>query len=321
MTWADPRRPASSAALRARHGAVAARVRSADRLSAGSGAVEAHLLWVQEAEGSSPSSPTHRTRRAARPADPGPAPSPRARCGAEPAPLRQTVAPGPPRRPARGCSSMAEPQPSKLAVRVRFPAPARSGARPPSRNRGAAGGVADGMTNDQRGRVRVERGAKRVRAFLGSELVADTVRPLLVWEVPYHPAYYLPVDDVVAELLPTGRTERSPSRGEAAVVDVRTASHTAAGAGLLYEDGAIAEVAGHVRLDWGAMSAWFEEDEQVFTHPRSPYTRIDILPTSREVVVRLGDLELARSTRGHALFETGLPPRWYLPRTDVRMNL
>src|SRR5690606_26162341 len=94
-----------------------------------------------------------------------------------------------------------------------------------------------------------------------------------------------------------------------------------AGAGLLYEDGAIAEVAGHVRLDWGAMSAWFEEDEQVFTHPRSPYTRIDILPTSREVVVRLGDLELARSTRGHALFETGLPPRWYLPRTDVRMDL
>lgn len=177
------------------------------------------------------------------------------------------------------------------------------------------------MTNDQRGRVRVERGAKRVRAFLGSELVADTVRPLHVWEVPYHPAYYLPVDDVVAELLPTGRTERSPSRGEAAVVDVRTASHTAAGAGLLYEDGAIAEVAGHVRLDWGAMSAWFEEDEQVFTHPRSPYTRIDILPTSREVVVRLGDLELARSTRGHALFETGLPPRWYLPRTDVRMDL
>src|SRR5690606_27588245 len=34
-------------------------------------------------------------------------------------------------RPARGCSSMAELQPSKLAVRVRFPSPARSGPRGP----------------------------------------------------------------------------------------------------------------------------------------------------------------------------------------------
>ena len=35
-----------------------------------------------------------------------------------------------------------------------------------------------------RGQVRVERAAKRVRAYLGGELVADTTRPLLVWEKP-----------------------------------------------------------------------------------------------------------------------------------------
>ncbi|MDD9370042.1 MAG: DUF427 domain-containing protein, partial [Acidimicrobiales bacterium] len=69
------------------------------------------------------------------------------------------------------------------------------------------------MATEQRGRVRVEPGAKRVRVYLGGELVADTTRPLLVWEIPYSPAYYLPVDDVVAELVPTGATERSPSRG------------------------------------------------------------------------------------------------------------
>jgi hypothetical protein len=32
-----------------------------------------------------------------------------------------------------------------------------------------------------RGRVRVETGLKRVRAYLGGEVVADTTRPLLVW--------------------------------------------------------------------------------------------------------------------------------------------
>ena len=47
-------------------------------------------------------------------------------------------------------------------------------------------------TSSGRGRVRVEQGHKRVRAYLGGELVADTIEPLLVWEIPYYPAYYLP---------------------------------------------------------------------------------------------------------------------------------
>jgi uncharacterized protein (DUF427 family) len=44
----------------------------------------------------------------------------------------------------------------------------------------------------QRGRVRVEESKKRVRTYLGGELVADTTRPRLVWEVPYYPASCLP---------------------------------------------------------------------------------------------------------------------------------
>jgi uncharacterized protein (DUF427 family) len=177
------------------------------------------------------------------------------------------------------------------------------------------------MATERRGRVRVEPSAKRVRAFLGGELVADTTRPQLVWEVPYYPAYYVPEADVTATLEPTGEVRRSPSRGDAEVLTVRTAAHEAAGAALRYPDGPLAELRDHVRLDWDAMDAWFEEDEEVFTHPRSPYTRVDILPSSRPVVVTLGDVELARSTRVHALFETGLPTRWYLPRVDVRMDL
>src|ERR1700738_795116 len=63
-----------------------------------------------------------------------------------------------------------------------------------------------------RGRVRIEQGHKRVRAYLNGALVADTVRPFLVWEVPYYPAYYIPVEDVRAQLLPTGKSEHSPRR-------------------------------------------------------------------------------------------------------------
>jgi uncharacterized protein (DUF427 family) len=76
-----------------------------------------------------------------------------------------------------------------------------------------------------------------------------------------------------------------------------------------------------VRFDWSAMDAWFEEDEQVYVHTRNPYTRVDILPSSREIRVALDGVVLASSTHAYALFETGLPARWYLPKVDVRMDL
>ena len=74
-------------------------------------------------------------------------------------------------------------------------------------------------------------------------------------------------------------------------------------------------------FEWDAMEAWFEEDEQVYTHPRDPYTRVDILASSRRVRVLLDGLVLADSTSPRLLFETGLPTRYYLPRTHVRMDL
>jgi uncharacterized protein (DUF427 family) len=176
-------------------------------------------------------------------------------------------------------------------------------------------------TTTTRGRVRTETGAKRVRAYLGGHLVADTTRPLLVWEKPYYPAYYIPLTDVHAELTATGDTEHSPSRGEGLVHDVTVAGVRAPKAAVTYPDSPMDELRGHVRLDWDSMSAWFEEDEEVFVHPRNPTTRIDTLPSSRHVQVRLGDTVLADTRRAHVLFETGLPPRWYIPKVDVRMDL
>jgi uncharacterized protein (DUF427 family) len=177
------------------------------------------------------------------------------------------------------------------------------------------------MVTEQRGRVRVERSAKRLRGYLGGELVFDTTAPLLVWEIPYYPTYYVPRADVVADLAETGDVARSPSRGDAAVLTVRTGGAEAPSGARRYDDGPVDDLRGHVRFEWAALDAWFEEDEEVFTHARSPYTRVDILPTSRTVVVRRADAELARSTRAHALFETRLPTRWYVPRDDVRMDL
>jgi uncharacterized protein (DUF427 family) len=172
-----------------------------------------------------------------------------------------------------------------------------------------------------RGRVRVERSQKRVRVYLGGELVADSREPRLVWEIPHYPAYYLPVAGVRADLVPTGRVEHSPSRGDAEVYDVKVASATAAGAARRFPDSPMEELRDLVRLDWAAMSEWLEEDEPVYTHPRDPYSRVDILASSRHVRVVVDGVTLADSHQPRILFETGLPPRYYLPLTDVRLDL
>jgi|Tabmets5t2r1_1033131.scaffolds.fasta_scaffold23457_2 uncharacterized protein (DUF427 family) len=177
------------------------------------------------------------------------------------------------------------------------------------------------QTADQtRGRVRAERAAKRVRAYLGGDLVVDTIRPLLVWEVPHYPAYYFDPDDVLAQLVEDGNEAHSPSRGDAQLLTVKTKTRKAPGAALRYDSSPLREIEGLIRLDWDAMDAWFEEDEQVFTHPHDPYTRIDILHSSRHVRVELDGVTVAESSKPTLLFETGLPARYYLPKTDVRMD-
>jgi len=173
-----------------------------------------------------------------------------------------------------------------------------------------------------RGRVRVEDAQKRVRVYLGGEVVADTTDAKLVWEKPYYPTYYFPAADVNTDhLVVTGETTRTPSRGEAETHTVKTAQAEAAGAARWYVTSAIDEISGHVSFHWPSMDACSEEDEQVYVHPRDPYTRIDILQSSRHIRVVVGGVTVADTHKPRLLFETDLPMRYYIPKTDVRLDL
>ena len=179
------------------------------------------------------------------------------------------------------------------------------------------------MTADTRqsGRLALEQGFKRVRALMGGHVVADTIRPLLVWEIPYFPAYYIPAADVRAELVDTGVTKQSPTGGEARVQDVRIGGVTLPAAAQTFPDSPVPELRGLVRLEWGAMDEWLEEDEPVYGHPRDPHKRVDILASSRHVQISIDGVQVADSHQPRILFETGLPPRYYLPMADVRLDL
>jgi uncharacterized protein (DUF427 family) len=170
------------------------------------------------------------------------------------------------------------------------------------------------------GRVRVEPCAKRVRAVLGEEVVADSSSTLLVWEVPYYPTYYFPPSDVRTDILvATGESKRSPSRGSATQYEVKAGD--SGGAAYSFHDSSMPELTDRYVLVWNTMDHWYEEDEEVFVHARDPHTRVDILPSSRRVRVEVDGVTVADSTNGRFLFETGLPARYYLPKTDVRMDL
>lgn len=139
--------------------------------------------------------------------------------------------------------------------------------------------------------LKAERGAKRVRAQIDGITIADTVRPLLVWHSPHYPAYYFPVEDVLPDRVDEKKIKTFEDFGD------------------------------HVTFPWNTVSAWFEEDEEIFTHPRDPATRIDVLQSSRHVKVVVNGTTIAESNAPKILFETGLPPRIYLPKTHARMDL
>lgn len=156
--------------------------------------------------------------------------------------------------------------------------------------------------------------------MLAGDVVGDTISPLLVWETPNFPTYYFPAGDVKTDLLvATAERRTAPGLGEAISYTVKVGDTE--GSAYSFHEPEIPEIADHFVLVWRTMDHWFEEDEEVFVHARNPYTRIDILHSSRRVRVVIDGVTVADSRGACLLFETGLPTRFYLPKTHVRMDL
>ena len=84
---------------------------------------------------------------------------------------------------------------------------------------------------------------------------------------------------------------------------------------------AITRHEGLIEIDFATPDEWREEDEELVGHARDPFKRIDARRTSRHIRVSIGEELVAETRRAVALFETGLPTRWYIPRDDVSADL
>lgn len=164
----------------------------------------------------------------------------------------------------------------------------------------------------------------RVRAFLGGVAVADSDRAILLLEDHHTPVYYFPIEDVRMDLAYRTDTHTTcPYKGEASYWTLKVGEREAPDAMWAYEEpieGA-KEIAGLVAFYWHKLDSWFEEDDEVYVHPRDPYKRVDVVRSSRHVKVVVEGETVAETTRPRLLFETGLPTRYYIPKLDVRQDV
>ena len=169
--------------------------------------------------------------------------------------------------------------------------------------------------------VHIERSHRRVRTYFGDRLIADSERVLLVYETKRPPAYWFPIADVRMEYLE--RKDQSQQSTDTIRWRLVAKGRIAQSAVRAYIKpiGDRAALDGYLTFYWDQMDAWFEEDEEVFVHPRDPYTRVDTVHSSRRVRVEIEGVMLGETHRPVLLFETGLPTRYYIPKQDVRMNL
>ncbi|KAJ6513088.1 DUF427-domain-containing protein [Mycena sanguinolenta] len=163
----------------------------------------------------------------------------------------------------------------------------------------------------------VEDSPKRIRVLFGGEFVVDTRKAKLVWEQRYYPTYFFPHSELSAEYLQL--VSEHPNDGD--VYDLIIASKKAAGAVTKYTNSSHKHLNGLLKINFSDADAWFEEDQQIYVHPKDPYKRVDILSSSRHIRVEVEGVEVANTRAPKLLFETGLPVRSYLPKTDCRLDL
>ena len=121
--------------------------------------------------------------------------------------------------------------------------------------------------------VRMEPFGPRVRGVLNGETIVDSDRMLLMFEVDHLPVYYFPIEDVRMDLLEASEhTTRCPRKGAASYHSVRVGERLAENAAWRYKEPieSCPDISGHMAFYWNAFDSWWEEEDEVFVHPRDP---------------------------------------------------
>lgn len=176
----------------------------------------------------------------------------------------------------------------------------------------------------RKGLIYFEDSPRRIRARFAGETVVDSRHAKMLHEHAHLPIYYFPRDEVRVDLLePTEHSTHCPFKGDASYWSVWVGDRVAENAVWRYPEPLddAPPLSDYLAFYWNKMDEWYEENELAIVHARDPYHRVDVLESSRHVRVSVNGELVAETRRPFALFETGLPTRWYIPPEDVRSEV
>jgi len=162
-----------------------------------------------------------------------------------------------------------------------------------------------------------------VRVKFGGEIIADSKQVMLLRQDGrrHLPAYYFPKSHVRMDLLAPGTGAKDSSQRVYYTLQVGNRVAEDSAWEIVEASSVVGGMEGYFSFAWRQMDGWYEEEEEIFVHPRDPYHRVDVLESSRHVQVMLNGELVAETRRPFVLFETGLPTRYYMASQDVRTDL
>ncbi len=161
---------------------------------------------------------------------------------------------------------------------------------------------------------------RRMRAFVGEREVLDSTRGRLLYESNIGPVYYCPIEDLADDLLVDSElSTHCPFKGDASYWSLKVGDREITDAVWYYPQPieAAGWLKGYAALAFDKADLWLLEDEPIRGHLKDPYHRVDVHESSRKVKVKANGVLIAESDRPKLVFETSIPPRVYLLRSDV----
>ncbi len=183
---------------------------------------------------------------------------------------------------------------------------------------------APGFAKNPDKNLEFEASPRRIRIKFNERVVVDSINVMLMREGGHVPVLYFPMKDVRMDLfVPTHHSTHCGYKGDASYWTVSVGNRTEENVMWSYRNpyNEMRSIKDYVALYWDRMDEWWEEDEQIFGHARDPKKRLDTVPSHRPVKVVLGGEVVSQTTRAIFAFEGNHPLRFYIPKSDVRMDL
>jgi uncharacterized protein (DUF427 family) len=169
----------------------------------------------------------------------------------------------------------------------------------------------------------IEKSPRKVRVEFNHKVVAVSSGPILLIEYGRGkmPVYFFKKDEVNTEVLVKSNYKGKDEQFQ--FWHVKVGERLEKNAAYTYSSkiGRYNGLEGYITFKWNSMDHWYEEDEEIFLHPRDPYHRVDTILSSRHIRVEVNGETIAETTRAIFLFETSLPTRYYIPQEDINTTL